>query len=213
MKQSLTHKISRANTELKSSTINPTILTALESIGYTLPKIQEGIGIVNAVILLNNTRIMKYGEQSGVALSCKAELKQIWQVHSPHRKLAQVAYQGDAMMHAQLGLGRLNYSLIHRLAYLEKFYEVLLEDSSRIVQFGLKKAELSQMQASVDALMDKRLKHATCKGQAQNTTQKRNEALRKMEAWMKDFRKAARFALRDEPQLLESLGILVPSPR
>ncbi len=46
---------------------------------------------------------------------------------------------------------------------------------------------------------------------AQSSTQKRNEVLKALNRWVGDFKKVARVALQDDPQLLESLGIMVPS--
>lgn len=213
MKQTLTHKLSRYTTQLSNSANNPTILPKMEAVGYTLPKIQEGLGMVNNVTLLYEEGVHRKGEQNNVGKSCNESLQQLWQEHMTHRKLAQVVYQSDAVMYEDLGLGKLKSSVVQRLAYLEKFYRLLLADSSKMTQVGVKKAELSQMQAAIQALIEARLKHISFKGESQHATQKRNEALRQLDVWMSDFRKAARFALRDEPQLLEILGILVPSVR
>ncbi len=50
------------------------------------------------------------------------------------------------------------------------------------------------------------------KGTAQQATQARNVALRQLTRWHSDFVKIARVAFEDQPQRLEQLGIIVPSP-
>lgn len=48
-------------------------------------------------------------------------------------------------------------------------------------------------------------------GEAQDATEKRDEVLKEIDDWMKDFKAAARLALKDHPQWLEILGIKVKS--
>lgn len=45
------------------------------------------------------------------------------------------------------------------------------------------------------------------RGAARAATQRRDEAMKRLDAWMKDFRGIARIALRDQPQLLAKLGL------
>lgn len=61
----------------------------------------------------------------------------------------------------------------------------------------------------VASLVDARQQQMQRKGEAQDATEKRDEALRAMDVWMSDFKAAARVALKDHPQWLEMLGIRV----
>ncbi|MEL6903694.1 MAG: hypothetical protein AAFP07_22395, partial [Cyanobacteria bacterium J06606_4] len=49
------------------------------------------------------------------------------------------------------------------------------------------------------------------KGDVQAATQKRDAALDELKDWLSDFLAIAKIALEDDPQKLESLGVLVRS--
>jgi hypothetical protein len=48
-------------------------------------------------------------------------------------------------------------------------------------------------------------------GESQEATRGKDKALAELEEWMSDFYAVARIAMEDQPQLLESLGLLVRS--
>ena len=65
----------------------------------------------------------------------------------------------------------------------------------------------------VEALHSVRQQQLQSKGDAQDATEKRNMARKALKTWMSRFRKTARLALQDDPQLLEGLDIVVPSKK
>ncbi len=77
----------------------------------------------------------------------------------------------------------------------------------------LPQSELSQNQASVEALIAMRNRRMQKKGEAEEATRLRNESMKALHLWMKEFRSIARIALQDSPQLLEALGIIVKSQK
>ncbi|WPP51385.1 hypothetical protein [Catalinimonas niigatensis] len=210
MRQTIDQKISRISIAVDNSLNYPEIQNTLKKVGYTLPMLQQGKGYLGEFRMLQENHALKYGNQYGVGSSFREELQGVKATHAVHRKLAKIAYASDKSMQTQLSLqGKLTFVVDKWLTYANNFYTLLLKDSSRMAQYGVSAEELAQMQASVQALMANRNKHIACKGEAQHATQKRNEVIRKLDAWMSDFRKAARFAFKDEPQMLEMLGIMV----
>ncbi|MEK6478947.1 hypothetical protein WJR50_15480 [Catalinimonas sp. 4WD22] len=208
MRQTIVQKMTRMSTAIDNSMKYSNIMAALKRVGYTLPMLQEGKANLEEFRILHESQNQKYGDQFGVGKAFKDDLRKAKQTHAIHRKLAKIAYANDKSVYTQLGLGKLDVSIDNWLAYVDNFYSVLLKNSGPIAQY-ISEEEMAQMQASIQALYEGRHKHFACKGEAQHATQKRNEAMRKMDAWMSNFRKAARFALQDEPQLLEVLGIVV----
>ncbi|MDF9796823.1 hypothetical protein OKW21_002086 [Catalinimonas alkaloidigena] len=209
MRQTIVQKMSRMSTAIDNSMKYPEILAALKKVGYNQQMILAGKASLEEFRMLHESQSQKYGDQFEVGKAFKEDIKQAKQIHATHRKLAKIAYASDISMYTRLGLGKFETAVDSWLNYAENFYNVLIKDSSTLQEYGVSEEEVAQTLASIQALFDARHKHFACKGEAQHATHKRNEAMRKMDAWMSDFKKAARFALRDEPELLEVLGIFV----
>jgi transcriptional antiterminator len=99
-------------------------------------------------------------------------------------------------------------------AQVFSFYSrVEAEGMVMMKKHGAKAEEVAQGKAMAEALMAIHQQKKSNAGDAQSATQKRDEALKALERWIADFKKVARVALQDDPQLLEALGIVVPSMR
>jgi hypothetical protein len=61
----------------------------------------------------------------------------------------------------------------------------------------------------IEALADTRNQRLLSKGEAEEATHRRNQSIKALKAWMSDFRAIARIALRDNPQLKETLDMVV----
>jgi len=61
----------------------------------------------------------------------------------------------------------------------------------------------------IAAISDLRHQRMQEKGEAEEATSSRNASIKALKVWMNDFRYVARMALRDNPQLLEALGMVV----
>ncbi len=79
--------------------------------------------------------------------------------------------------------------------------------------YQLPREQLSQNKAMIEALIATRNRRMQKKGEAEEATRLRNEAVKALNAWMVSFRGIARIALKDKPQLLEALGIMVKTKK
>ncbi len=73
-------------------------------------------------------------------------------------------------------------------------------------RLAAEKAKITAMDAALKA-------RAAAKGQAQQATQDQHAAVATLQSWIGAFRRVARVALHDQPQLLEKLGVLVRNSR
>lgn len=89
------------------------------------------------------------------------------------------------------------------------FYNKIDEIAEDMARYGVTLDVLSQTKAMVEALSTTRLQQLQRKAEAQDATEKRDEALKAMDDWMKGFKAAARLALKGNPQWLEMLGMKV----
>ncbi|MEK6478796.1 hypothetical protein WJR50_14715 [Catalinimonas sp. 4WD22] len=213
MKNSLEEQLAEGRISLSNAMSNTEIMKKLSKLNYDMRELQRGWGIMNQVEIFQKAKIEKYSNQFGATQALYDDIRKTKASFSKHRKLARIVYEGNKEKISVLQLDKRMFALEKWLFQAGSFYQELLKDSAMIVKYGVSLEELQQMAAMVQALLDKRNHQVSRKGEAQHATQKRNEALKAYKAWMKDFRMAARFALREEPQLLEVLGILVPTPR
>lgn len=212
MRQSLQEELGLGRITIRNAMENAGIMKKLAKLGYELKEMERGWGLLEQVYMLQSEKIDKYGSMVGATQSFYEELKMCKAQYKTHRKLARIAYDGNREKFTKLQLDKNTTAVEKWLHNASIFYQELLRDSTSIVQYGVSLEELQQMQAMIGALLDKRNRQVNHKGEAQNATQKRNEVMKAYKTWMKDFRLAARFALREEPQLLETLGIMVPTP-
>ena len=77
--------------------------------------------------------------------------------------------------------------------------------------YQLPLSELTQNQASIEALIALRNRRIRMKGEAEEATHNRNLRIQALRAWLKEFYGIARIALQDSPQLMEVLGVMVKS--
>ncbi|WKN30964.1 hypothetical protein PZB74_18580 [Porifericola rhodea] len=211
MRQSIVYFLSSSRNAIEISMKNKTILKKLKSVGYDLPKLKEGKVLNEEATIMQMMYKEKYGNQYNNSQNFYTQKKDTEKNYKKHLQLARVAYYEDKEMINRLHLGRQSYAVDQWLERAKTFYTVILDDTTKMNAFGISVSELDQMLAEVEALIASRQDQISSKGEAQNATQQRNDAFDALDAWMRDFRKAARFAMRDEPQLLESLGIKVAS--
>ncbi len=80
--------------------------------------------------------------------------------------------------------------------------------SECLASFGYTTAKLSAERGKIVELSAAIQAHESASGAAQQATSEQNKAMDALDYWMGAFVRVAKVALRDEPQLLEKLGIL-----
>lgn len=212
--KSIHQQLAEARIGIENALAHPKIQQQLTQVGYNKKKLEEGKALYDHTVHLQKTYEEKYGQQYGATDTFYQDLQDVQTLYRRHRKLAKIAYENNRQ---QLNVLQLNSSIPNRietwLSHALTFYKGLLYDSEVIEQYGILDEELSQTLAMTEALLDARNRQISAKGEAQRATQQRNKSLMNLYAWMKDFRLAARFALREDTQLLEVLGMAVAASR
>ena len=132
-----------------------------------------------------------------------------------HLKIARVVLskQPDVASAMQLN-GRRRKTYNGWVQQAKMFYDHALantEVGAELAAFGIDEAKLSAGQAAVQEVQALLKAQSKEKGEAQMATKARDEALETLMDWLDDFITIARIALKDNPQSLEILGIVVPS--
>jgi vacuolar-type H+-ATPase subunit I/STV1 len=111
-------------------------------------------------------------------------------------------------------MGRRQQSYSGWIKQASIFYTNALIDEgvkTALSSFGITEQALQEGQDNVNEVQPKLAAQLKENGEAQASTQARDESLEDLLDWMSDFVAIARIALENDAQLLEVLGIVEPS--
>ncbi len=211
MKQSISEEIVASQNAIDNVLNHTEIQKKMAGLGYDRKKLLEGKGLCEKVRMLNLTKKSKYSQQLRSTDTFQADLLQVDRSYKHHLKIARMAFENDRASSEQLQLRGKRKSDTH--GWLEQayaFYYAIDAYVETMVRYNVSQEELMQTRAMVEALYGRRQQQLQSKGESQQATYVRDQARKELKAYMSRFRKTARIALIDSPQLLEVLGIIVP---
>lgn len=212
MRTTINGKIIQAKNSIENALHHPEILKKLTAYSYDRKKLQEGKALNEKTYMLQLAKQEKYGSQFESTDTLEADVAVAKAIYNEHVALARLVFKNQRGMQVTLQIsGRRKYSREEWLAQAMSFYSRTEEIGDAMSKYGVTPEVLNQSKAMIEALFTSRQQQLQRIGEAQDATEKRDEALKAMEVWMKEYRMAARLALKDSPQLLEILGIKVPT--
>ena len=190
----------------------PQVATALAQYGYDAAKLDQGAALLAKAEVLDAEQAQAYGAQ----MAATAELNTVWKTaaktYATHRKLARIALRDDEQAQVALLLNqRKPQALSAWLAQAELFYTNALDNGDVLAalgQYQVTGAVLTEGATAVAQITRLRASQQQRKADARKATKQRNDALRALHQWHRDFRAIAKIALEGE-QLLESLGLKI----
>lgn len=194
---------------------HPKVKQQMELYGYTATRMQEAQNLLDQVTLLQLEKENCYSQRQALRQKLRQDVKTLKTLYAEHLTIARFAFRGDAYMEAHLQLkGNRKKDWAGWTTQVLGFYSrVEAEGMAMMKKHGAKAEEVAQGKAMAEALMALDQQKKSNAGDAQSATQKRDEVLKALERWVSDFKKVARVALQEDPQLLEALDIVVPSVR
>ncbi len=208
---SLSSKLGSAQSAIYNAMEIPSVQEKVSKFGLTLKRLQEGNAIVNKAIMLHNTKHDIYGEKQEVASQLYTQENDTSKRFRKHVETVKLVFREDEATLAKFRISSISKKKDEWQLQANYFYSKAILYVDKLAKYQLPQEELAQNQASVEALIAIRNRRLQMKGEAEEATQKRNEAMKELNEWMKEFRAIARIALKDSPQLLEALGIVVKS--
>lgn len=164
------------------------------------------------VLALESTKDDTYGAQKAATDTVTAEREAVRQQFSEHRQLAKLAFKGDRNTETQLKLDiRLKKDFKNWLTQATTFYDKISQHQEGMARYGVTAEVLQLTQTRLQALVALYDQQTQRKAEAQNNTEQRNKAIKELDAEMREFYQIAKFALKDEPQLMEAIGMSVPA--
>lgn len=195
---------------------NPEIQEAVAPIGYDASEMKKAQSLFETVQNLRGSAASKRGSKSTTNKKASASERV---ARAANTRLSAVirAVFPDAADRAALGLapGIAPDARPAFLAAAEKLFAACLGASpdlkARLAKFGYPDAFLRSEQAKIAAFRAELTEQAGARGESEQETIAYHNALNELNAWTMQFRKLARIALADRPQLLEKIGIAVKS--
>ncbi len=214
-KMSIEDLLLKAQTVINNSLEDTDVLTSVSAYGYDRAKLNTGKELLDEVNTLHQQQKKEYGEQYESTDELYKAFDKADIAYMKTLKVARVAFKDDIKAQAALKLnGVRKRTIAGWLDQATLFYDHLISEESfksAMAGFGYDDARLQAEKALVDEVT--RAHHAQNKemGEAQQATKDRDEKLDNLNEWLSDYVRIARVALYEKPQLMEKLGIMVPS--
>lgn len=131
-------------------------------------------------------------------------------IYRKHRETARFFYRNDEDMLKQLhlaGVKKVRYT--EWLDQVQHFYSQV--DVNALKSYGILPKEVEEVNKLLAQLTELQVLRNDAKRQAQQVTQAKQKAVAELRQWFRYFIKVAELACHEDPQLLESMGIVVHS--
>jgi len=198
---------------LQNATDDEVIKTELAEFGYMATKVAEGKALYDTAEALHRKQKVEYGEQAIATDALNTAWEVANNVYMRQVKVARVAFKNERGVQSKLGIeGQRKQTLAGWLGQAKQFYTAALSETAlqtTLATFGISVAKLTEAQALVQTVESAAATQHQEKGEAQEATRLRDEALEALYEWVSDFKKIARVALQDVPQHLEKLGMVM----
>lgn len=211
-KRSLKEQLQRVHLLAEGVKQNAEIKKKLAKVGFTNDDIQRGIDLIQAVEDCKTRQNMGRGAQKAITQSFSEQQAEINEQYLYHLSVAKIALRNDLSLWDVLQLnGRRETTVAGWFNQVRAFYDNIALASAAMKKHGVSAAELTQTRQMLEVAVQLRVDQAQKKSETQSATQERQRLLAELQRWESDLRYLAKFALKDDPQQLEALGIVVPA--
>ncbi|PKQ68167.1 hypothetical protein [Labilibaculum manganireducens] len=198
---------------LINNSINSSIIKSTVALfGYDEPKLTEAQTLLNTVEDLNNTQQKEYGDQYQAQNDFQTNRKKAHDAYMDLLTIAKIALKNDVSAQQSLGLNHpRKKSFSGWLTQALQFCNNLIASPNYTATMEVYGQGVEKIQAVKQAITDTQNSaeiHKSETGEAQQATQLRDAKLDELAIWVIDYKKIARIALKEQPQLLEKLGLL-----
>ena len=201
------YQIAFTNTES-----NPVILQKLER-RYDSEQIAVGKSLLQATTDLYN-KCLSAKEKLAAAYAVFSEKRdQLEKVYSLHRQLSRLVSKNQKVDMNKLAISvKIPEKYMVWIVTVRKFYRELMENPELVENFSVYKITEEEISEGLELVNEVAVAYALytdLKGESQMTTELKNASFKELNQWMSNFYAIARIAFRDQPQQLESFGIVV----
>jgi len=206
-KKSIPQNLHDAQVAIDNSLADPVILSAVSEFGYNEEKLGAGRTLHGEVLQAVHQQKAAAGAQQIATAELKKAETEAFAAYQDLAKVARAVFADNPANLVTLGLDQkmprstgpfivAGYKLFNNAA-----------DLTVLAGYGYNADRLTAETAKIAAYEQANLAQEAAKGAAQQATAAQRDALKALNAWVAQYRKIARVALRGNPQALEKLGI------
>lgn len=179
--------------------------------GFTPQSMQQGTALLNQVELTSDAREQTKRDTRHLSHQIAQDQQTTRNTFRNHVAIARTAFREEPLLLQDLKVDKMVSGDWAWAKQALDFYKEAPAQMTRLQQFGAVPESFQQNQAAVQALLDRKAQRLEYKGKIEDATQARNRKIKELREWYGEFRRLARIALKENPQLLETFGIVVPS--
>ncbi|MDQ1353870.1 MAG: hypothetical protein QG657_4177 [Acidobacteriota bacterium] len=181
----------------------------------TAERIEEGLTKIDNLVTADRNKT----ELHGLQLLAREEMKRVFAEANPlymeHVAFTKLHCREESAELAKLLLNEPRTRVINGwIRQADTFYSNLFHNPGLIERLAVNAVTVEKLQAGHEKVMrvsQARVKYTEAIGMAQVATDQRNRLLAEFKYWMREFIYVCKAALKNQPQLLEVLGIQVLS--
>jgi len=200
---------------LENATINRQISKLLEEVGYGGTKLEEGKGLSRQALDAYESNRSENIEATLAYDAFDAKKYDLNTLYRKHRKRAKVIFRENPNFLIQLDIHEAtSTTYLSWMDSVKTFYKAALSNEEILSSLQVLKVSAEELQSGQGFISDVeklRNEYLNEKGESQEATKIKDEALKQLDKWMRNFYAVASIALEDNPQLIESLGKVVKS--
>ena len=207
--QVIANDITDAQQVIETAKTDAELKPLLEDKGYDAAEMDKGAVLQSAAQAAYNGRQKASGKQKEATALAIAVEKSARVTYSDFRETARALYAEEADV-AKLGLkGKVPADLQKFITAARASYSGAKDEpyASRLAKRGFKPADNANAEAQLKALATADAEQETAIADAQQATKERDAAYEALMAWMNEFKRIARVALRDKPTLARKLKL------
>jgi hypothetical protein len=189
---------------------SPEILALLQAFGYDDKKIRSGLKQYDDLEQLKQQQYLAELEAKTASQTLQSARQQLITVFQTHLDTARLAYKREEGYTDTLSLVQSRSKTVpDLLAQVKKFYANI--PVALMEKYHVPQKELNETNKLIQQVMELEALQRRTQAQVQDLTQMRKAAMAELKDWMKTFYTVAKLALREHPQQLEALDVVVPS--
>jgi hypothetical protein len=192
-------------------TENKDLQDSMSAYGLTLKRVQAGDALLKNVLQMHTTQEDHYTVARGMSRQIEEDSDAALDVFKGHIAIARSAFRKEPHILKELKINKIKAARWALTLQAKAFYTKAPAYMDTLLQFGATQASFDQNKASIKALLTLKARRRKKKGDAEDSTQQKNEAIKELKEWYSEFRRLARMAFKKNPQVLETFGMVVLS--